>query len=169
MSHWRSRLVRVLPAALVAGAIVWPVALGAAAAARMTGAPRAWTTVVYAMASTVCHQRPDRSFHTAGVQWPVCGRCAGLYLAAPMGAVFALFSRRRRRAVRDRASIAWLAIAALPTAATLALEWSGLSTVTSIARAAAALPLGAALAFVVVRSVSGRDASIGYTDDRCRP
>jgi uncharacterized membrane protein len=155
MSDWRRRLVRVLPAALVAGAIVWPVALGAAAVARMTGNPAAWTTVVYAMASTVCHQRPDRSFHTAGVQWPVCGRCAGLYLAAPMGAGLAVLGLRRRRVARDRISLMWLAIAALPTAATLVLEWAGLSTVTSIARAAAALPLGAALAFVLVRSVSG--------------
>jgi uncharacterized membrane protein len=154
------RLVRVLPAALVAGAIGWPVVLGAAAVERMTAAPHAWTTVVYAMASTVCHQRPDRSFHTAGVQWPVCGRCAGLYLAAPAGALFALFGRRRRFTGRDRTAIAWLAIAALPTAATLVLEWTGVSTVTSIARALAALPLGAALAFVLVRS-AGPAPSIG--------
>lgn len=164
MSDWRRRLVRALPAALVAGAIVWPVALGAAAAARMTGGPRAWTTVVYAMASTVCHQRPDRSFHTAGVQWPVCGRCAGLYLAAPVGAVLALLATRRRRMARNRPLIAWLAMAALPTAVTLIVEWSGLAAVTSLERAVAALPLGAALAFVLVRSTTGAAgpaASIG--------
>jgi uncharacterized membrane protein len=164
MSTWGRRLVRVLPAALVAGAIVWPVALGAAAVARMSGEPRAWTTVVYAMASTVCHQRPDRSFHAAGVQWPVCGRCAGLYAAAPMGAVLALFAIRRRRIARNRHLIAGLAMAALPTAVTLVVEWSGLAAVTSIERAVAALPLGAALAFVLVRSATGATrsaASIG--------
>jgi hypothetical protein len=102
------------------------------------------------------------------VQWPVCGRCAGLYLAAPVGAALAVLGVRRPRAARDRVSIAWLVIAALPTAATLILEWSRLSTVTSVERAVAALPLGAALAFVLVRSASGSAASIGYTDARCR-
>jgi hypothetical protein len=44
----------------------------------------------------------------------------------------------------------WLAIAALPTALTLGLEWLDLAHVTNVDRALAALPLGAAIAFIVV-------------------
>jgi hypothetical protein len=65
---------------LVTAAIAGPMLLGAAVVARTVSAGPFWTTVVYSAAGLVCHQRPDRSFFTHGVQWPVCGRCAGLYL-----------------------------------------------------------------------------------------
>jgi hypothetical protein len=42
---------------------------------------------------------------------------------------------------------------------TLIVEWSGLAAVTSVERAVAALPLGAALAFVLVRSATGATGS----------
>jgi hypothetical protein len=29
-----------------------------------------WTLGVDAMASAICHRLPERSFHTAGTQWP---------------------------------------------------------------------------------------------------
>jgi hypothetical protein len=47
----------------------------------------------------------------------------------------------------------WLAIAALPTVVTLGLEWLDLAHVTNLDRALAALPLGAAIAFVIVAIV----------------
>jgi uncharacterized membrane protein len=134
-------------ATLVLAAVLWPLTLGAAVATRVRGAEPIWTDVIYVAASRVCHQRPERSFHTAGVQWPVCGRCAGLYLSAPIGALAAWLARRR--APRMRAPF-WLAIAALPTALTLGLEWLDLAHVTNVDRALAALPLGAAIAFIVV-------------------
>ena len=138
--------------ALVAAAIGWPVLLGAALVARVHGHGSTWTWLVYLVASRACHQLPWRSFHTAGIQWPVCGRCAGLYLAAPFGALSAA-TRRGRRLSFDRLRIA-LALAAIPTLLTVALEWPHLSAVSSVARALAALPLGAALAFVIVRAAA---------------
>ena len=131
---------------LVAASIVWPLALAGGWWARAHGGP-AWLDVVtYVSAGRVCHQRPDRSFHTDGVQWPVCGRCAGLYAAAPFGALAALFIRRRRTVP----SLTWLAIAAVPTAITVVLEFSGLTAMSSLARFVAALSLGAAIAFFIV-------------------
>jgi uncharacterized membrane protein len=136
--------------ALVLASVLWPLTLGAAVAVRARGAEPIWTDVIYVAASRVCHQRSERSFHTAGVQWPACGRCAGLYLAAPIGALAAWLARRR--APRMRAAF-WLAIAALPTVVTLGLEWLDLAHVTNLDRALAALPLGAAIAFVIVAIV----------------
>jgi uncharacterized membrane protein len=139
--------------ALVLASIVWPLTLGAAVVVRVRGAEPIWTDVIYVAASRVCHQRPARSFHTAGVQWPVCGRCAGLYLSAPIGALAAWLARRR--APRMRAPF-WIAIAAVPTVLTLGLEWLELARVTNIDRALAALPLGAAIAFVIVAIADAR-------------
>ena len=104
----------------------------------------------------ICHQQPARSFQTAGVQWPVCGRCSGLYLGAPIGAIAIGLARRR-----PRRPVAWLAIAAIPTAITLALEWLHLADVTNGARALTALPLGAAIAAVLVVTAAGRGRTIG--------
>jgi hypothetical protein len=50
----------------------------------------------------------------------------------------------------------WLAIAAVPTVLTLGLEWLDLARVTNIDRALAALPLGAAIAFVIVAIADAR-------------
>ncbi len=145
--------------ALVAGALVWPIALGAALAARVHGEAPIVTGVMYFAASRVCHQRPERSFHWHDIGWPVCGRCSGLYLGGAAGAVAAAWSlRRRRRATRV---LTWLAAAAVPTAITIALEWTALAPVTNAARGLAALPLGALVAFVIVRTAAGPRGAIG--------
>ena len=89
--------LRPVSLALVAASIGWPLVLATAAWPDASGRPSAWSAIVYLSASRLCHQRADRSFHTAGVQWPVCARCSGLYLAAPVGAVAAVIGRRRLR------------------------------------------------------------------------
>jgi uncharacterized membrane protein len=143
---------------LVAASLVWPLAMGAAVWRAATAPRSTWAAAVYLAASRVCHQRPERSFHTAGVQWPVCGRCAGLYLAAPFGAFATVRFRksiRSRRAVSD-AGVRWaLAVASVPTAVTLALEWTGLAGIGNVARFTAALPLGAVLAFAITHIAAG--------------
>jgi uncharacterized membrane protein len=144
---------------LVIASIAWPLLLGGAVAARAHQSSSSWITVVYAACSRVCHQRPLRSFHTDGVQWPVCARCSGLYLAAGAGTVTALF-RRRTRAVSGR----WLvALAAVPTLLTLGLEWTALASITNAWRFAAALPLGAAIGWVLVDVSKARP----YTSYMC--
>ena len=133
---------------LVAASILWPVLLGMGAGTRIQNERSGFAGVVYLSAGLVCHQRDDRSFHTHGVKWPVCARCSGLYLAAPIGALAALSGRRTTRA---RVGTRWLVLAAVPTLLTVGLEWFHLLPVTSIARAIAAAPLGAAIAFAIVR------------------
>jgi hypothetical protein len=138
---------------LVLAAFVWPLVLGAAVWGGH-GPAQSWTASVYMAASRICHQRPDRSFFTAGVQWPVCGRCSGLYLAAPVGAVLAVAGHRRRSTPQTARTL--VAAAALPTIATLGLEWLQLTAISNLARAAAAAPLGAAIAWVLVRVAEPR-------------
>jgi hypothetical protein len=139
----------MMPRVLVAGALLWPAVLTAAWWDRAEHGGHSWTAVAYSAASRVCHQRPERSFETAGVQWPVCARCSGLYLAAPVGAVLGMMGWvRLRDAVR-----ASLVAAALPTVATLGLEWSGVP-IGNVVRAVSALPLGAIVAAVLVETTS---------------
>lgn len=133
---------------LVAAAIALPILGGAAVWQRTSGPSAPWATAVYLAASRVCHQRPERSFATAGVQWPVCGRCAGLYLGGAIGSLVA-GRALRRRVGRGRAA-AWLCAAAAPTAGSLVWEWIGMGGMTTGVRAVLALPLGAALAWVVI-------------------
>ena len=76
--------------------------------------------VVYTTGRLVRHQRPERSFGSCGYPWPVCGRCAGLYLGAAAGVIsFALW--RPDRVAADDVSAAE---AADPAAANGAL-WLG--------------------------------------------
>ena len=142
---------------LATAAIVWPLALAATIWARQGGEVPVWTMAIYAIGARICHQLPDRSFFTGGVQWPVCARCAGLYASAPIGGLVALFGRRRPGLARA-SSWLLLVLAALPTAITLLIEWSGLGRPSNLTRFIAAVPLGAAIAFLLVR-VAGTPAN----------
>ncbi len=138
---------------LVAAAIAWPLVLGAALWHRVQppdGTRSLWTSGVYLAASVVCHQQPERSFHAHDVAWPVCARCSGLYLAAPLAVVMA-FRRRTRRPEVPGLSLRLLAIAAVPTVLTLLWEWGGAGTPSNLWRFTTALPLGAAIALVLVQ------------------
>lgn len=142
---------------LLVAAIAWPALLGAVVALRAADRAPWLTGAVYLAAARICHQDPARSFATAGVQWPVCGRCSGLYLAAPLGALFAAGWRRRRSAGLP---IAVMLVAAAPTAATMIWEWAG-QPMSSLTRLLAALPLGALVAFLLVRVTREPARAIG--------
>jgi uncharacterized membrane protein len=136
---------------LLLAAIAWPLLLALALWERIYH-PGALTGLsIYAAASTICHQIAERSFHTAGVQWPVCGRCAGLYAAAPFGAWLGLALAGGSRSL---SALRLIALAALPGAATVAMEWARAASVGNVTRCISALPLGAAVAFVLVASVA---------------
>jgi uncharacterized membrane protein len=135
----------------------------------VVAAPVLWTPLaaaLYAAGSLICHQLPDRSFHLRGFQLPVCARCLGLYAGGAIGSAAGLTVLGR--AVRWRAPMARVnalatAIAALPTAVTFVGEWGLGWPVSNAARAAAAVPLGSAVAFVVVSAV----ATLHY--EQCAP
>ena len=143
---------------LVAASGLLPVVFAAALIRVVAAGPSTWSSLVYLAASRICHQLPARSFHTAGVPWPVCGRCSGLYVGGALGGLLAAcFTARIRHAdVRH-----WLAIAAAPTAATLILEWTALAPMTNAARALAGVPLGAVIAIVVISVTASSKKSIG--------
>ena len=139
--------------------------------------PSSLAAFIYAFGSLVCHQRPERSFHVAGAQLPVCARCLGIYAGAAFGLFVAMESGRVYKARRALQTFVGsvlffrlrqgyggppklyaeavgpavaILVATLPTVASLAIEWSGLWNPGNAVRAAAGAILGAGVAAVVV-------------------
>lgn len=146
---------RIALAALAALGFVWVAALFVAPVT-ITSSHRMFSVssaLVYMAGSHVCHQRPERSFHIAGRQMPVCARCTGLYVSAAAAIPFALVAATVMPSRRSR----WiLGLAALPTFLTWAIEYEHLAAFSNVARALAALPLGLAAAWLVVGTLRGR-------------
>ena len=159
----------LLQRAFLAGSALWVAALPLAAfAASRPSAPSivyAFALSVYAIGHVVCHQLPVRSFHLWSASLPVCARCTGIYLGAAATAIAIAVARRRRlaeaRLVRrsakreggsakagGRARLILL-VAFVPTAVTLAFEWSTGVMPANWIRALAGLPLGAAVAWAI--------------------
>ena len=107
---------------------------------------------MYGAGSLVCHQLADRSFRLWGAQLPVCARCTGIYVAGAIGAAVRVVRLKpdatdTPRAARRTRTL--LALALLPTAATLAFEWTTGQTPSNLLRALAGAPLGAAVAWIL--------------------
>lgn len=141
----------MLPAALTIAATIWALVI----VATPLVAARGWlpwgVLFVYQLGALICHQRPERSFHLAGVQMPVCARCFGLYAAGAAGLLIAWAIRGTLpgRAARDRAR-ALLVVAAIPIALSVALEWAGAIATTNLFRMTTGVPLGLAAGIVAV-------------------
>ena len=136
--HPRACVGRVIAAL----AVVWAVLVVAAPwLATVPAVGGAYLSAsAYGFGALVCHQRPERSFHLAGAQLPVCARCTGLYLSAAVGILF-VWARRPAPVVPFGRWRTYLLCAALPTAATLMYEWwrpSGVSGGTPCPRGRAA-------------------------------
>jgi hypothetical protein len=149
---------RILAAVLAAGALLWSGVLFLAPFALVGGNPRlsAAAALVYRGAGLICHQRPERSFHLAGIQQPVCARCLGLYVSGAAAALAAWIAGRGRVLSSRRAR--WLlAAAGAPTLATVGLEFFHVVYPSSATRALCALPLGAAAGWIFISSLLGED------------
>jgi uncharacterized membrane protein len=112
----------------------------------------------YLAGGAICHQQPVRSFHVAGVPMPICARCAGLYAGGLLGLALGLAWPTAARPAperRRRALVATIAVAAIPTALSVAAEWSGLAAPGNLLRSGLALPLGASVALLVAGAVRG--------------
>ena len=146
--------------AFAAVAMLWAVALPAAAFARARPSPpwagRVASAAVYVAGAVVCHQRAERSFALAGVALPVCARCTGIYTGAAAAAAILLSRSRRRSSSRGGLisggirALACLAVA--PTALTVAYEWSSARATSNIVRLLAGMPIGLLVAWLVMRS-----------------
>ena len=142
-------------AAFSVGALAWAAAIPLAAVASTSGmaVPKLAASAVYVAGAVVCHQKPERSFHLAGQPLPVCARCTGIYAGAALAVLgMAAFGTGGRSAsVRldvQRARVIGL-VALVPTLATLVWEWAIGTTPSNPVRAAAGLPIGAAIAWIM--------------------
>lgn len=130
---------------------------------------------IYAAGAVVCHQKAERSFHLSGVPLPVCARCTGIYLAAAGVAAVAIVLTRLRRAasvtrqtgteigrpLAGSRSIRRLAICAvLPSLLTLVWEWT-FSAPSNAVRAAAGMPIGAFVSWLMMRHADHVDRERG--------
>ena len=137
--------------AFVVGAVVWAALLPVAAFAASRPAPAAawygFAFAVYGAGSVVCHQWPSRSFHLWASQLPVCARCTGIYVGGAIAAMVRVMGPTASNTGRRARLI--LVLALLPTAATLAFEWTTGQVPSNTVRALAGVPLGAAVAWMM--------------------
>jgi uncharacterized membrane protein len=152
----RSWLKLSFVAAAVAWAAVLPLAAFAASRPAEASNSHLAAAIPYAIGALICHQQSTRSFHLWSHQLPVCARCTGIYVGAALIALGAA-PRKRRPATEGFVGQRFsanarliLLLAVLPTLATLAYEWSVGAPPSNIARALAGLPLGAAVASLVL-------------------
>ena len=175
----------VLRRAFTSAALAWAVLLVAvpflASRSHATSLGTAIVVAAYAIGSFVCHQLPERSWRLWTAQMPVCARCTGIYFGAAIAALAACAwrsaahlrangasarpsqivdrrreRRRKRLALRARSARALLALAALPSAATLLYEWSTGITPSNSLRCAAGIPIGVVVAWLVVSAAENQ-------------
>jgi uncharacterized membrane protein len=125
---------------------------GATWTAAVLAAPLLESSAIYAAAGLICHQLAERTFHFGAGPVAVCARCLGLYAGGLAGLIAGEWlGVARGGTARARALVG---LAAVPTAATLAAEWLLAWPVGNHARFVAALPLGAAAAYVVAAAIA---------------
>ena len=144
--------MKPLAAVLTAAAVAW-VALIVAAPSAAGGRLPLLGSVTYQIGSRICHQRPERSFHLAGTQMPVCARCFGLYAGGASGLVLAwAFRRWSTRTIRSS-----LFVAALPIALSVGLEWLRIFGTSNVFRWLTGVPLGLVAGFAIVNLLRAPD------------
>jgi hypothetical protein len=170
-----------LRAAFVAAATAWAALLVAvpflASRAHASAPASALILGVYTFGRFVCHQRPERSFQLWTAQMPVCARCAGIYFGAVAGAVAGM--SRTAKAVRHTSQVARgfspaeaprvaqgfspagrvrlaVAIAVAPSLLTLVYEWTTGIMPSHAIRAAAGVPIGLVVAWLVVAAAENQ-------------
>jgi len=111
----------------------------------------------YLAGSLVCHQVPARSFVTGGVQWPVCARCAGIYLGVAAGfAAWLVVRRVTDRRLAPGSLIKILSVVAVPTLVSWGCGVMGVWDGTNAIRFMLAAPLGVT-AGAIVAAVAVKD------------
>ena len=143
-------MIPIARRAFVAATLGWAAALPLAAFAASRPHASLWYAfafIVYGVGSIVCHQLPARSFHLWAAQMAVCARCTGIYVGAALGVL-------PMRLPPVRSTFSALAVAAIPTSATLVYEWTGGQMPSNWIRAAAGVPIGFVVAALVLRPPS---------------
>jgi uncharacterized membrane protein len=119
---------------------------------------------VFPIGHFICHQRPERSFFFHGHQLAVCARCTGLYAGAAAAGPLALLA-----IPLTAAGNRWLlGLAAIPTLVTWTLEFAGVMPFSNVARFVAAIPLGAAAAWLVLSQFAHPPSTIDHRSSNSR-
>jgi uncharacterized membrane protein len=147
-----------MPAAFAWATLTWVLVLGlapwAASQPHASSVVYGFAAAVYGVCSFLCHQIPERSFHLASAQFPVCARCTGIYIAGAVSAMAGAFLERDpARPMRARTARLLFLIALIPTLTTLVYEWTA-DTPSNWIRFAAGLPLGGVVAFLIIETLS---------------
>ena len=126
--------------------------------------------LVYTVGGVICHQIPERSFHLAGIQLPVCARCLGIYIGAAAAASMHLLgslstNRASWRLLSPRQARRLFVLAAAPTLVTFVLDWAGVWHTSNVVRTIAGVLVGAGAALVVMSAV----ATLHYSECLRRP
>jgi uncharacterized membrane protein len=140
---------------LTSAAVLWAAAIFLAPVAHACHLGGPLPAAVRMVGALVCHQRVDRTFMLFGEFMPVCARCTGIYLSGALGATAAWLTVRSM----PRHTRALILGAALPTLASLVVEWAGLMQPGNTVRAVAALPVGAACGWIFVRLLRAEAAA----------
>jgi uncharacterized membrane protein len=151
---------RIVPV-LILASTGWLLVILAAPIVASREPSRGWlfraAALSYLGGAVVCHQRPERSFHVAGAQMPVCARCTGLYAAAPLGLlVIAWPFVGPMRPLSRPAVVRWLLLVALaPIGLSVGAEAAGLWIPSNIERFFTGLPAGFGVAWIVGAAARG--------------
>lgn len=113
----------------------------------------------YQVFSVICHQLPERSWHSFGFPLAVCSRCAAIYVGGLVGLLMYPLAvgvvGRQDYAGRSRR---WLLLSLLPMLIDVMLDWSGLVRNTFVTRTLTGLIVGVAAAlhlyYLIVESVA---------------
>jgi uncharacterized membrane protein len=140
------RTARRIARALCAAALGWSAAIWLAPVTLDLGSRTfaSATWFPYALGGLVCHQRPERSFTSGSIPWPVCARCAGLYLSAAAAIVVVLLASVRSwtGAAAWRGWRVALLLAAFPSGLSWLVETAGWWLPDNATRATLAAPFG---------------------------
>jgi uncharacterized membrane protein len=147
--------VTFLRRAFVGASVAWfgalPLATFASSQPSSSSAVYLFAFGTYLVGSLLCHQRLERSFFLWGSQMPVCARCTGIYFGAALSALVALAGRHVR--ADDASARMLLMVSVIPTAGTLIYEWTTGHMPANWIRAAAGVPIGVVVAWIVLRLV----------------
>ena len=147
MNSHRARAARFVTIAIFGCAAL---AIVAAPLARLRGHTTA-AAAVYALFSTICHQKPERSFSWHSEPFAVCQRCTGIYFGL---FVAALVARGALESSGVTARRAWIAAATLPMLVDVGLGIASVWTGNAVSRAATGFLFGSMLATILIPAVA---------------